>query len=166
MIYLIISIFKRSIKVPLTPKFFIFLKKSLEFFNQLTVKICRFGWILNLQDHVEVRPLCPTTVFLGDWHEEGCDVKSRTPVENIILFTYSLYALFTRFSQILNGFCFINVENRSTLKMSPCSSDYDTNCETVGSAFYVTCPLDPFPLQHGHGTAWPPNSKLRVVTES
>ena len=58
----------------------------------------------------------------------------------------SLYPLLTRFSQILNGFCFINVENRSTLKMSSTSSDYDAKCETDGSAFYVTDPLDPSPL--------------------
>ena len=47
------------VKEPLTPKLFIVLN-SLEFFKQFTVKIIQFGWTLNLQDHFEVRPLCPT----------------------------------------------------------------------------------------------------------
>ena len=88
----------------------------------------------------------PPPCFWETWHEQGCDVKSRTPVENIIQFTCSLYPLLTRFSQILNGFCFINVENRSTLKMSSTSSDFVVVKKCVGSDFDVTDPLDLFPF--------------------
>ena len=150
-------------KVPLTPKCFIFLKNLWSFLS------CLPSRCFDLVEYWMFRTTLKLDLFLPPpcfWETGTRRVVTSKAERQLSVYIYdSLYPLLTRFSQILNGFCFINVENRSTLKMSSTSSDYDAKCETDGSAFYVTDPLDPSPLQHGHATAWPPNSQLRVVTE-